>query len=227
MAGKAPIHDRATEIKEVTRRFADANAFAFLPGRFCVSAGRYVQNKANSRMARLGLTAGQEESYVKRHERCVRENKANLAWRSVKCEVSSVKSETSRVEVSDLKRHTSNLKLPPCKTKPISGGQGCERQCDGSNGCGRHAAAVPRWPALRVRPVTQCRPHPFESADDTLREASGYCSRLSRPVSGFGRDDYGNGQPVTLATCRQSEKCAWGVRKGRAGGNPSGTFFAD
>ena len=41
-----------------------------------------MQNKANSGMAPQRLTAGQEKGYVRRYERCVCENKANLPGRA-------------------------------------------------------------------------------------------------------------------------------------------------
>ena len=49
------------------------------PGGDVWQTGRTIcQNKANLRRAHLRLTADQEEGYVKRHEVCVCENKANL-----------------------------------------------------------------------------------------------------------------------------------------------------
>jgi len=80
--GRAEIRHRGTEVTEMMPRSVDENPSALVLRAPCVSRVRFVQNKANFRMAQSKLTSGQKKGYVKTCELAVRENKANLPARA-------------------------------------------------------------------------------------------------------------------------------------------------
>ncbi len=156
MDRKAEMHPRRTEVTAMMPRLADENASAFPLRVLCVSVVRFVQNKANRRMAQLRLIAGQEKGYMKRYELCVRENKPNFPGRACRVPVRASVGAGLRARPGQ-PRGVAPTTGPGAKQSQFPAalphaGRPCRaRQAHGPDTCARNTLALAPASATRIR----------------------------------------------------------------------------